>query len=142
MIIIKEATEKDLPLIMALIKSERADGRKIFYNQFLIAKDGDEIIGCIRIKELENCLELGSLVIRPQYRNIGIGSKLIKKILARETRRPVYLLCRAQMSDFYSRGGFSEIDINFAPDALKNEYLLVRDEINEASGKIITMVNS
>jgi len=40
--IIKEAIEKDLPSIMVLIRSERADGREISYNQFLIAKDKDE----------------------------------------------------------------------------------------------------
>ena len=117
--IIKEAIEKDLPSIMVLIRSERADGRGISYNQFLIAKDRDEIIGCVRIKELDNCLELGSLVVRPQYRNMGIGGKLVREILIKDKRRPVYLLCLAQMASFYSRAGFNEIDIGLAPDTLK-----------------------
>jgi len=66
--IIKEATKKDLPLIMKLVRSERGDGRKVLYNQFLITKDKNEIIGCIRIKELKDCLELGSLVVLPEFR--------------------------------------------------------------------------
>lgn len=136
--IIKEAIEKDLPSIMVLIRSERADGRGISYNQFLIAKDKDEIIGCVRIKELDNCLELGSLVVRPQYRNMGIGGKLVREILIKDKRRPVYLLCLAQMASFYSRAGFNEIDIGLAPDTLKKEYSLVGSKI---SGKIIVMIN-
>lgn len=136
--IIKEAIEKDLPSIMVLIRSERADGREISCNQFLIAKDKDEIIGCARIKELDNCLELGSLVVRPQYRNMGIGGKLVREILIKDKRRPVYLLCLAQMASFYSRAGFNEIDIGLAPDILKKEYSLVGSKI---SGKIIVMIN-
>jgi len=140
--IIKEATKKDLPSIMGLIRSERGDGRKISYSQFLVAKDKNEIIGCIRIKELKNCLELGSLVVIPKYRNKGIGSRLIKNILIKDKRRPIYLLCFIKMAKFYSKSGFSEISVNSIPKIFRDEYLLVKGKLKKNNKKIIAMIIS
>ncbi|MDP3995706.1 MAG: GNAT family N-acetyltransferase [bacterium] len=137
--IIKEATKKDLPSIMGLIRSERADGRKISYNQFLIAKDKNEIIGCIRIKEMKDCLELGSLVVSPEHRDKGIGSRLIKNILVKDRRRPIYLLCFAKMASFYSKAGFNKISVNFLPKTFKDEYLLVKGKLKKFHRKIVVM---
>lgn len=94
--VIGEATKEEMPLIRALIRSERADGREISFAQFLVARNENEVIGCVRIKELKDYLELSSLVVGPQHRNKGVGSKLVKSILIKDKRRPIYLLCFAE----------------------------------------------
>ncbi len=138
--IIKKATKKDLSSIIRLIRSERADGRKVSYGQFLVAKDKNEIIGCVRIKELKDCLELGTLVVLPKYRNKSIGSKLVKSILAKDKRRPIYLLCFTEMASFYSKAGFVKISVNSIPETFRDEYLLVRSKLKRFNRKIVAMV--
>ena len=137
---IERATKKDLPSIMALVKSERADSREISYSQFLVSKEKNEIIGCIRIKQMNDCLELGSLVVMPKYRNKGIGSVLIKGILTKDKRRPIYLLCFAKTASFYTKAGFVIISLDSIPKTLRDEYLLVKSELNKFDEKIVAMV--
>lgn len=75
---------------------------------FLIAyvKDGDEIIGCSSLKhprpefiqsvreqagiDLENYLERGYTSVKPQYRGMGIGSKMLAGLTARVGEKKLY----------------------------------------------------
>ncbi|MFA5013659.1 MAG: GNAT family N-acetyltransferase [Candidatus Paceibacterota bacterium] len=138
--ITKKVTQKDLPHILELLRSVRGDGRKISASQFLTAKEKNKIIGCVRVKELKDCLELGSLVVSPEYRNKGIGSKLVRSILLKEKRRPVYLLCFDKTACFYSKVGFSKIKTNLVPKTLRDEYLLVKGRLKKNNRKIVAMV--
>jgi GNAT superfamily N-acetyltransferase len=67
-----------------------SNGKKIF---FLIAKDGNKIIGTIAYgkpnidiekyysKKPDNIIEIKSLYVLPDYQGKGIGTKLFKKIM-------------------------------------------------------------
>ena len=75
---------------------------------FLIAyvKDGDEIIGCSSLKhprpefiqsvreqagiDLENYLERGYTSVKPEYRGMGIGSKMLAGLTARVGEKKLY----------------------------------------------------
>lgn len=47
---------------------------------FLIAKDGDCVVGVCKAKKLEKYNELKAIYIMPSYQGKGIGTKLWKKI--------------------------------------------------------------
>ena len=48
----------------------------------LLAEYKDEIAGCVAVSEIEgNICELKRLYIKPQYRRIGIGRKLVEEII-------------------------------------------------------------
>ncbi|MCX6344976.1 MAG: GNAT family N-acetyltransferase [Armatimonadetes bacterium] len=126
MINYQKASLKDINEITELLTKFEGDRKDISANQFILAKNGDRLIGCIRIKELDkDCLELASLVVMPEYRKQGIGSQLVKTILSKEGRRPIYLLCSAQQQGFYEQNGFELIDTGVLPTILKNEYLRI-----------------
>ena len=123
MINYQKAVLKDINEITELLTKFEGDRKDISANQFMLAKENNKLIGCIRIKELnKGCLELASLVIMPEYRKQGIGSQLAKTILSKEKRRPIYLLCSVDQQGFYERNGFKLMSAEILPEVLKNEY--------------------
>jgi N-acetylglutamate synthase-like GNAT family acetyltransferase len=112
-----EATNNDLKAIAKILHKYKGDSSNMLPNQFLLAKAGDKIIGCIRIKKLgEDSYELASLVVLPEYRSRGIGGELINKIINQETCRPIFLLTSPEKETFYNKYGFKLIK----PEELKN----------------------
>ena len=49
---------------------------------FIIAKDGNNIIGCVGIRKLEDTIcEMKRLFVNDNYKGLGIGRKLVEKII-------------------------------------------------------------
>ncbi len=140
MISISVATPSELPEIATLLQGVRGDSSGMNNGQFIVAKDGSEVVGCVRIKELDKyCLELASLAVKEEYRGRGIGSKLIGKVLSVETKRPIYLLCFKTKQGFYERVGFKIVPVTALPSILKLEYDRVYEKIAGSKLEIIAM---
>ncbi len=54
---------------------------------------------------------LSYVYILPEYRNQGIGNKMIKWFLENITIRPLYLWCTDSLTNFYNKFGFETIEI-------------------------------
>ncbi|MFB2877208.1 GNAT family N-acetyltransferase [Floridanema aerugineum] len=97
------------PLGMALgTEQDQYEG-----NSFqLVAVFGDRIIGSARLrKESENLGIISFVVVLPEFRNQGIGTKLIEKLIEKaqqENLHVVRLKSRITAIDFYKKIGFSE----------------------------------
>jgi amino-acid N-acetyltransferase len=141
MISISNAKSSGLSAIESLLKSVWGDTNDISFEQFVVAKDDDKLIGCVRIKYLDkDCLELTSLAVLEEYRGKKVGSKLMEEILKKENKRPVYLLCFVDKKIFYTNFGFSVIESNSLPNILKNEYNRVFNIFKQQNKEIIAMV--
>jgi len=80
------------------------------WHRFVIAEEGDEIIGIGQIKPHgDGSRELASIAVIPERRGQGIARQIIEHLLERETG-VVYLTCRSQLESFYARFGFRRID--------------------------------
>ena len=113
----------DEGVIRDLLKVFRGDESNFDISKFVIAKDGEKIIGCIRIKVIgDDCLELSSLGVLSEYRGQGIGSRLAEEVLAREKRRPVFLLTSDDKETFYKNFGFAIVAPESLPQLFKKEY--------------------
>ena len=93
-----KAEIEDIPCVLDILNSVLGDVKDINPGQFLIAQDGNKVIGCIRIQNIDGYFKLTSLAVLPNYRKIGIGGTLITKILDENTKRPVYLFCNIKNS--------------------------------------------
>lgn len=97
------------PLGMALgTEQDRYEG-----NSFqLVAVFGDRIIGAARLrKESENLGIISFVAVLPEFRDRGIGTKLMEKLIEKaqqENLQVVKLKSRIRAINFYKKLGFSE----------------------------------
>lgn len=52
------------------------------YAYYLVAEEGDSIVGCCGFRNISGEGEITNVVIKPEYQGKGIGRKLLEKILA------------------------------------------------------------
>jgi N-acetylglutamate synthase-like GNAT family acetyltransferase len=126
----RKSTAEDLPQIIELLEKVRGDGQNMDKEDFLVAALRQKIIGCGRIKEMEdNSFELASVAVAEQFRNKGIGGKLVRMLIAQNKRRPIYLMCRKSRQNFYEKYGFREIEENELSSAVRKEFIPRRDRL-------------
>ena len=118
----RKATKKDLSCILDILKGISGSTKDVDAKQFLVAVNEDRIIGCIRIQNKNGNYKLASLAVLPDYRGVGIGSYLIKKILAENKKRPIYLFCNKNKKEFYEKFGFDIEENENLPEAIKKDY--------------------
>ncbi|GCA56750.1 hypothetical protein PSCT_02958 [Pseudomonas sp. SCT] len=70
-----------------------------------VAKRGD-IVGGLCLTPVEEGQFLTGLLVTPTERNRGIGAQLVRNAVA-SSAGPVWLFCKPELVDFYSRLGFS-----------------------------------
>jgi amino-acid N-acetyltransferase len=127
---IRPAVEADDATIKQMVRGEGLDPTSLKWQHFLVAEEdgGDgtsHVVGIGQVKQYPGCLELGSLVVLPEYRGQGIAGDLIRALEAR-AGRPLYLLCRDKMQPDYERFGYQWIPIWKAPTPLLIKLLFTR----------------
>jgi amino-acid N-acetyltransferase len=123
----RPAAAGDAARIRQMIRAARLDPTSLDWRHFLVAEvpaedESAAIVGIGQVKVYPGCLELGSLVVLPEYRGQGIAAALIAALEAR-SGRPLYLLCRSEMEGFYRRFGYETISFWQAPLVLKLKLL-------------------
>ena len=122
---------EDIIVMTELLKEVRGDTREMLPEQFIVARDGNNVVGCIRIKNIgDQCLELASLAVVLQYRGRGVGTELVRRLLTKNPTRPIYLICLKERTGFYSRVNFKIADKTQLPKPLNDEYKRVAKKIS------------
>ncbi len=101
---ISKAIEQDFDFIKQHIKLFDLDNRDLQFQQFVVAKLYDDIVGFGRIRKHEGCDEFCSLGIIEAYRNQGIAEALIFARIELSTQ-PIYLVCI--IPEFFEPLGFT-----------------------------------
>jgi amino-acid N-acetyltransferase len=107
MIDLRRATAADASFIRRLVYAERLNPLGLNWRRFWLAVDENgRVIGCGQVKPHgDGSRELASIVVLPEWRNQGVASAIIRRLLA-ENPPPLYLTCRAELTPFYARFGF------------------------------------
>lgn len=71
---------------------------------FVLAREGDEIAGCGRIEDYPDVVMVRPLVVAAGFRRRGIGRLLLKRILP--AGKPAAVVARGESVEFYSAIGF------------------------------------
>ena len=107
---IRPATLTDQETIRLLIKEAHINRMSLHWPNFLVAEDGGAIVGVGQVKTHgDGSRELASIAVIPPRQSQGIGSAIIKALLARELGI-VHLTCRAQLQGYSERFGFRRLE--------------------------------
>lgn len=121
MIQIRPARTSDVREIRTLIDSFSTDGSllskatvTIFENiqEFLVAAEGDRIIGCGALHVMwEDLAEVRTLAVVPDRSNEGIGSQLLEQLLDKARALGIRrVFCLTFRKEFFGHHGFVEIE--------------------------------
>ena len=78
---------------------------------FLVYKD-EKAIGCARALVIENHMQLGRMAVLKEYRDQGVGSTLIEKVIATSKLNQlssIYISAQCHAIDFYKKFGFEVV---------------------------------
>jgi amino-acid N-acetyltransferase len=107
---IRPATAEDQATISRLVKDARLNPMSLNWPNFIVAEEDDEIVGVGQVKAHgDGSRELASLVVVPARRGFGIGSEVIRTLLASHPG-VLHLTCRRELQGYYERFGFRRLD--------------------------------
>jgi amino-acid N-acetyltransferase len=107
------AGPEDLPQIIRLLVrcGLPQDGLKTSAALIVVAKDGENVVGCAALEVYGTAGLLRSLAVDPAYRSQALGSQLVETMLAYGKRfgiRHLYLLTETA-TEYFPRFGFRPI---------------------------------
>lgn len=100
------AAEPDFARIEELARSFDLDWEDASWQQFVVAKKNDVIIGFGRLRRYAECYEIATVGVIPAERTKGVGSAIVR-YLAGLGPREVFVTC--VIPDFFSKLGFQKI---------------------------------
>ncbi len=126
MIHVRPAQTEDQKTIERIIHDAGINPMSLDWHRFVIAEDDGAVVGIGQIKPHgDGSRELASIAVIPERQSQGIGSEIIRTLLAQE-HSTLYLTCREQLETYYTRFGFRRVP---------------RDEMTPYFRRIIRMVN-
>ena len=118
------ATSGDLPEVMALLDAAHLPqaGLEEHILNFMLAFDGEKVIGCAGLEVHQDIGLLRSVAVEPNYRTQGIGAKLTEGIieLARHKNLTSISLLTETAQDYFHRFGFVQVQRSELPVALSD----------------------
>jgi amino-acid N-acetyltransferase len=120
---IQFAKPEDFEEIRNLLKSARLPFEDVEngIGHFLLARNQEELIGCVGLQICGNDALLRSLAVIESVRNQGLGKALLLEVLEYASRlrlQKIYLLTTTA-EKFFKKHGFANVDRTNAPDAIR-----------------------
>lgn len=106
-IFIRSAKQEDMAFIKEKIKDFRLDDEDLDCRQFVVAVDGNEIVGFGRIRPHKEVYELGCVGIVENKRNHGIGKAIVEHLIKIFPTEDVYIT--TDLPEYFERLGFKKI---------------------------------
>jgi N-acetylglutamate synthase-like GNAT family acetyltransferase len=123
---LRPAREQDAAAIRALVHEVGINPLGLDWPRFLLAvNDADQMIGCGQLKPHgHGIMELASLAVLPAWQSKGVGSMIIRHLVA-SAPRPLYLMCRPGLGPFYEKFGFQSLELQEMPSYFRRMARLV-----------------
>jgi amino-acid N-acetyltransferase len=113
-ITINPATAADLAPIKALLEASGLPtaGVDEHWKTFIIARDGDRMVGCGGAEAYQFAALLRSIAVLPDYRSHGIGRRIVRQLLDRLASRGLreFYLLTTTAEEYFRKRGFKTID--------------------------------
>ena len=100
---LRKPSDKEFQSICDYIKEVELDNRDLKKEQFVLAAEGNQLLGFGRLRKHADCTELCSLGVVMPHRMKGIGKAIVQELLKGSTDA-VFLVCI--IPDFFTPLGF------------------------------------
>jgi amino-acid N-acetyltransferase len=82
------------------------------WKTFLIARDGEAMVGCGGAEAYQVVALIRSIAVKPEYRSHGIGRRLVRQLLDRLASRGLreFYLLTTTAEAYFKKRGFKPID--------------------------------
>lgn len=95
-----------MPVIEDAVRRMRLDGEELAVSQFIVAREGDKLVGFGRIRPHGNgVFELGSVGVLEDARGRGVGARIVEELIARFPSEEIYIT--TDLVDWFMRFGFT-----------------------------------
>ncbi len=127
---IRTAAERDIPSIQELLRvcNLPADDIAEHWRLFLVARQGESIVGTVGLEVREKAALLRSLAVAQSHRGIGLGQLLYRRMIARAESLGLEEigLLTTTAEKFFTRAGFRKLGTRPIPPyiAASKEYQL------------------
>ncbi|HEX6100938.1 MAG TPA: arsenic resistance N-acetyltransferase ArsN2 [Thermoanaerobaculia bacterium] len=113
-ITISPARAEDLAGIKALLLESNLPtaGVDDHWKTFLVARDGDTMVGCGGAEAYQFAALIRSVAVKPEYRSHGIGRRIVRQLLDRLASRGLreFYLLTTTAEAYFKKRGFKTID--------------------------------
>src|SRR5215212_6599262 len=113
-ITIRPATAEDLDGIKQLLLDNALPtaGVEDHWRTFVIARDGEAMVGCGGAEAYQFAALIRSIAVRADYRSHGIGRRLVRQLLDRLASRGLreFYLLTTTAEEYFKKRGFKSID--------------------------------
>ena len=113
-ITILPATADDVETIKALLVASDLPtaGVDDHWRTFLVARDGETIVGCGGAEAYQFTALLRSIAVKPEYQSHGLGRRLVRQLLDRLASRGLreFYLLTTTAEEYFKKRGFKVID--------------------------------
>jgi N-acetylglutamate synthase-like GNAT family acetyltransferase len=120
---LEPATAADLPSIAALLESLKLPTSDLggAHQRFLVARQGQELAGCVALEGAGEAVLLRSLAVAPAHQRHGLGTTLHAQALAlaRASGATELFLLTTTAEGFFARHGYHRVDRSAAPAPLQ-----------------------
>lgn len=120
---LRPAIRSDQPQIAALVHEVGINPMNLDWRRFIVAAEDGRVIGCGQVKPHRDCRELASIAVCPERQAQGVGSAIVRALLAREPGR-LYLTCQRRRQGYYERFGFARVGWGELPGSFRPVYAI------------------
>lgn len=107
---LRPATAQDQKTIVEIVHAAGINPTSLQWPRFVVAEEDGSIVGVGQIKPHgDGSRELASIAVIPERQGRGVGSEIVRALLANSTG-PLYLTTREALESYYVRFGFRRID--------------------------------
>ena len=125
-IMIRPARGEDQRVIQALVRSERLNPTRLNWPNFVVAAEESGLVGAVQLRtHSDGSREIGSLIVRKEWRGQGIASRMIDALISRDDGR-LLVITNENIAALFERRGFRRIEPDAVPAAIRRNYRIGR----------------
>jgi amino-acid N-acetyltransferase len=120
---IRKATDRDFDAVKSLLSASDLplDGVKENFSSFVVAEDKGTIAGAIGLEKFGPVALLRSVVVSPEFRGSGVGSRLVEQLLEGAENEGIeeLFLLTTTAEKYFPRFGFARTTRSAVPAVVK-----------------------